>query len=519
MGTARTVRTYSNLVHIVKLDSYEETIERIATTIRTFKNSNELKDSIEVTKLKLLNLQQKLRTLKPIVRNKRGLINGLGSIIKTITGNMDAQDADKLNKEIENLAKNQGKMNSEINRQTVLNNKMIERFENITNHINTQQESITSYLISYQEQTRNSIRINRDITNHIQYLNLINYNIDLLTNHLINLAEAIVLARLNIISKQILNHDEIVEIYNNLRGQSVEIASSEEIYTLLGLQAYYNGSNLIFNVRIPILSQQNYSMLHIIPLPINNSKIFNPKPYLIYNTRNIQYFDETCQRVEKTYYCKESAYQEDTDNSTCIGRLLQNEPARCILTEQLYTTEILQPEPNHVLIIDSPEIIVNTTCEIKQFKIKGTKLIHFENCSVKINNILYFDHISSHWDDIHIYPTIPTNISYSSTMKDLKLEKMHSYHFNNRQAIELLEVRINQKNHLMIGIITVTSALCLVVIIYLIYKKTSERAISPPTLTKDIHSIQLPQEGPKPKYLWPSLHTKGGGVTESRNRN
>lgn len=448
LGTARTIQTYNNLLHIVKLDNYERTIDRIGDSLDTFNDIYELKDSVNITKIKLLDLRHKLNTIKPIIRNKRGLINGLGTIIKTITGNMDARDAYRLNKEIESLTKNQGNIKTELNRQISINNRMLERFENITNHINDQQNSITTYLKYYQDQMENRINNNKDLTRHAQYLNQINYNIDLLTNHLTNLAEAVILARLNIISKQILSSEEIAEIYNNLKTQSVDIKSEEQIYELLGLQAYYSNSNIIFNVRIPVLSPEKYSMVHIIPLPINKTKLISTKPYIIHNPKNIQYFDEVCTKIEDMYYCKESPYQESTNNSKCIGCLIQNRPAECQLTEQLYISEIIQPEPNYILLIDAPETKINSSCEFNQLKIKGTKLIHFENCSIEINNVIYLDHISSHWDDVHIYPSMPITVNYSSTIEDLKLQKLKSYHIDNRKAIELLEIKSEQKVYL-----------------------------------------------------------------------
>ena len=40
-------------------------------------------------------------------RNKRGLINGLGSIIKSITGNLDSQDAERYDEIFRKIEENQ----------------------------------------------------------------------------------------------------------------------------------------------------------------------------------------------------------------------------------------------------------------------------------------------------------------------------------------------------------------------------------------------------------------------------
>jgi len=43
-------------------------------------------------------LREKIEILSPSGKQKRGLVNGLGSIVKSITGNMDANDGQEINK-------------------------------------------------------------------------------------------------------------------------------------------------------------------------------------------------------------------------------------------------------------------------------------------------------------------------------------------------------------------------------------------------------------------------------------
>lgn len=146
----------------------------------------------------------------------------------------------------------------------------------------------------------------------------------------------------------------------------------------------------------------------------------------------------------------------------------------------------------------------------------GRKLIHFEDCRIKINDIIYTDHISSHWDDIHILPAIPTNTSYLATIQDLKLQKLKSYHMDNKKAIELLEVKTEQRDQLSFGIFSFIGFIVLTISIYSFYRRRAKQVISPPIFFKQTtqHSIHT-KDIPKPRFLWPSLHTKEGGVTET----
>lgn len=122
-----------------------------------------MSDSIKLTILKLNELQNKLNSIKPFKRPKRGLIDGLGTAVKFITGNMDAQDAQNLNSQIEKLKADQFNTEVTIEKQHNLNVQMIQRFRNLTLHINNEQ-NIKSYL----NKISNSIRKEEDILQEIQ---------------------------------------------------------------------------------------------------------------------------------------------------------------------------------------------------------------------------------------------------------------------------------------------------------------------------------------------------------------
>ena len=218
-------------------------------------------------------------------RAKRGLIDGVGHAIKFITGNMDAHDAQEINVQIEKLKSNQ-----------ILDHKlnwdMLARFSDITKHINEVQGTIELFLNRHVNQTNYFVKNTETSIREIQYLNQINYNIDILTNHIKDISEAIILAKLNIIPKLILHPEEIEQISKRLENQSVYTKSIENIYEFLGLQAYYNETNFIFNVQIPNLDPNTYKFYHVIPLPINETKIIVTEFHLMFNEFQIIYVSE-----------------------------------------------------------------------------------------------------------------------------------------------------------------------------------------------------------------------------------
>jgi len=111
--------------------------------------------------------------------------------------------------------------------------KILLRFENITQHISLEQTIINKFIKNY---NNNIYKTRNDEPNEIhllQYITRINFNIDILENHIIsnnNIAESILLTKLNIIPKFILSETEIESINKFISNQNIRIESEEHLY-------------------------------------------------------------------------------------------------------------------------------------------------------------------------------------------------------------------------------------------------------------------------------------------------
>lgn len=75
--------------------------------------------------MKIQQLESKIDSLLPHVRNRRGLINGLGTILKSISGNLDDDDGQNILAEL-NKSRNRTDILIEAqNKQTYLNRDII----------------------------------------------------------------------------------------------------------------------------------------------------------------------------------------------------------------------------------------------------------------------------------------------------------------------------------------------------------------------------------------------------------
>lgn len=75
--------------------------------------------------MKIQQLESKIDSLLPHVRNRRGLINGLGTILKSISGNLDDDDGQNILAELNKSRNRTDSLIEAQNKQTYLNRDII----------------------------------------------------------------------------------------------------------------------------------------------------------------------------------------------------------------------------------------------------------------------------------------------------------------------------------------------------------------------------------------------------------
>ena len=439
LGEARVKKDFIKLVHIINITDIETNADLIRNNIEILsKNSEKSKTLPFETVLwnKFQTLMTNLNAVKPRYRTKRGVINGLGSILKTITGNMDYHDSVTINNHIETLKLNQHDLNQQINKQININHQMISRFSNITDHINKQQRVLGSHIQNISNKL-DTLQLSNIVT---QYFYQLMHDIHLLNEHIENIIDSVTFAKLKIISRHILHPFEMNQIYKILIDQKVNIISDENIYQLLELQAYYNESNIIFIIQIPNFYPEPFQLYHIKQLPINDTLTLEVKhPFLLLNEHELKYMDANCPIVEQVAFCDAGPPRPIIEDS-CITNIIMNRKAHCTLVEGKFEEKIELVQPNHLLIISGQEINIGTSCNsnINHSTLKGIFLIRFDNCTINIKNIKYSSQSTIFWDSIHIVSTLFENINHTKIVKNITFAQLSDWTFKNSEAITLL---------------------------------------------------------------------------------
>ncbi|XP_043861999.1 uncharacterized protein LOC122756459 [Drosophila santomea] len=145
LGECLIIQTYKNIKHIIDLQEYESCVEQFSSTLNLIQQDETLIDAAYILEGKIAQLREKIEILTPSGKQKRGLVNGLGSIVKSITGNMDANDGQEIEEKIDTLKEKERNLTNALLDQEAFNNEIQIRFQDVAKSINQEQAMISRF--------------------------------------------------------------------------------------------------------------------------------------------------------------------------------------------------------------------------------------------------------------------------------------------------------------------------------------------------------------------------------------
>lgn len=119
------------------------------------------------------------------------------------------------------------------------------------------------------------------------------------------------LAKLNIFPKLILDPTELTRIQNTLNS-TINIISGEHICEILKLTAFYNTTNITFDIQAPIIPDETFIFSHIIPTPLNKTLKVLTNEYALTSVNKLFLLDRKCKLIAEVFYCETSDNNELT---------------------------------------------------------------------------------------------------------------------------------------------------------------------------------------------------------------
>lgn len=477
LGNAQKVTNYWTFIQIFDMTHLLEEFNTLNNKYSIFRNNiNNYTDyKIEFYNSFIIidNLKTKIETqIDQIIpnetRKKRALINALGNIIKTITGNLDEDDAEYFDQNINSLKQNQNNLKLALDKQMSLLNKSMDVFQESIKNISHNQIILESRIL----QITNVIKEIR--LNQIEYLQIsrIHMVLSQITNFYQNIYDilerievAITFAKLNIFHNAIANIKEffgdLQRINNYLKFEKLPFEPHPDnvlkLLSTLELKSYIKNKELIFIIEIPLVEKENYNLFQLFPLPTKNKdhfKIIIPNfDYLIINNNNFGYSNQPCKQIiQNEYLCSHIHSENFYKDTPCEVQLLQykHNISNCNpIYVKLDNIQLQNIDKNKWILITNKDTVGIETCNRIENKIvlDGTYLIELSfPCNLNINDIYIRTHRNIIKNAFMNIPLPNVNLSYSQSILYEKVKLLNLKNINFNKFDELLKDINSQKS-------------------------------------------------------------------------
>jgi len=207
--------------------------------------ANELKTYINILEFNCEQLNNKIKMITSH-RDKRGIINGLGSIVKAITGNLDASDGSRYDELFEKINKNMHILQTQNLDTIKLNKEMISKFNKQLNNIKHNEETLCKQIteIKNEMNSNNNWRMSITIKDALNQLILLAIN---LKEILSEIETSISFCSMNKIHSSIIN----MEMLRKIAGQNTKL-DFLEISNLIKTYCKLRSNMIEYIIEIPI---------------------------------------------------------------------------------------------------------------------------------------------------------------------------------------------------------------------------------------------------------------------------
>lgn len=500
LGNAKFQTSTHTFIHYFELSELISEYNIISNHIKSFKNttdsnnlySRELSNYYKIINYNLELINEKLNPFIKESRSKRGLIDGIGSIIKQLTGNLDANDGEQIKKSLEIIKKNQNNIAHQLNNQYSTNDAIIIQFNETVKNIKHNENLIRLRVEELEniidETTMHSnILFAKDTAN--QFIHLLNVILNILQDieNSVTFCHHKMLHPSIITALELLNElQKISSFYSTKLPFKISPQTIQNYKQLIRPLCFQKNSEIIYTLSLPLFSKTNYNLFYFLPIPTFNYQTIIPNSNYILKSdeSEIVPLSEICDYVNYQYFCLERhrVYRDTTCERSI---LVSNRPENCSRV-QLPIQQIVEyiPEVNKYLGAFPLPTIFKSHCQeiLTKEEIQGILLFEDDDhCQYSIDNqtLIFKDNTTAKpliIEDLHITKTehIKTKLP-KIHFKSLQLAKLT----NNPQQIELIE----EDDYINPWHITGTVALYVILLfsgcIILIYKYCINRKTKP----------------------------------------
>lgn len=519
MGNAKLTSTEHTFIHYYKTDGLvkefyklkiknEQLIKKLSENVNII---SELDEYIKITNYTVELIEEKLNNIIIInPRYRRGLINGLGSVIKAITGNLDNTDSEKYDRLLKQISKNQITLQDQLDSQFSINSQIIDEFNQNVKIIQFNQKEIHDKFIEINNVIRNnSLRIDvgaaREVVNHLQIVfNLILHIVQEIENSL-TFCKTGTLHPSIISTKQL--YQEIKKIEKYYIGKlplEIKYENMLEFESLIKVNCKVHPDEIIYFLTLPITNSKEFDLYYLRPIPTkveNGFASILPETFYLLKAKDnstVKPLKGIC-TIGTTYLCPTQLLS--TYNSFCEKRILQGEtPKDCVYVKleiQDNTIEYIS-EINQYLgvFISDEKIELRTEKETEVKTLNGIYLIDDKDKAVYFRNEQLITSSNSKGQ-----PKIITNVKVDMEINhepDFKID-LKEINLNGVKLNRMRRIQTFDTSHLIVPsfwtiILYVILIICFVYFVYNVVKRSKTMHLDTSKIreSKTIIDINLP---------------------------
>nr|CAH7719716.1 unnamed protein product [Callosobruchus chinensis]CAH7753509.1 unnamed protein product [Callosobruchus chinensis] len=347
-------------------------------------------------------------------RTKRGLINGLGSIFKSISGNLDATDGERYDKMIEELQRNQNEIIASVKVQNSLSLELIEKFNKTVQQI-SHNENLLAEKIDYvysifkgHAYSENNMVLKETI---MQLTSVYETIITILQD----IENSVLFSRINILHPSIIH---TADLFNELKGLENKIGKDHlplpitletiPLYEkLIRIHSYSHKNKITYILKIPITYSFRLNLYHLIPIPVLSDgqfRVIIPQTnYLLKNELYFAFLNNSCVEITPgTHICENANLQpiarEQHGDDPCEIQLFHatnvTKCSRTVITVTQPICERIEQTKQWIFVHPKEDVIKAECFDQKQIiKLIGTYLVNIPiSCHIETNgNIIKND--------------------------------------------------------------------------------------------------------------------------------
>lgn len=435
LGTLRFHNSYWNIITFTDFSYLQPHIENIKNIVGTIKETcNNYKSSkiqtdcsniLNPLESLLVNVQNNFVSLSHLTndktRFKRSSWFGFGGpILKQLFGSLDEDDAKMFSDAINAVQDDQRHLASLMRDNIHVISSTITTFNNTIKKLNDN-EQILNENIGKLDKILDTVM---QATNKLEASSHLSMTFSALESSLMTLnfnlrdiIDAILFGKQNIIHPSILSPTQLyIELNSNrnIIAQNFPLPlNMENMHTLLDISSvssFINGSKLVFVVRIPLITPQEYNLYHIYTLPTAHD-IQNPRSFAMINpsARFLAITDDKliystmdsiseCKRITKDYYlCKLSDIHSSVSNPICeviiLTKFIETLPESCDYKIMLSDVDVWQKLNNNKWLYvqsDITKLSVKCNDSLTDYNIVGTGILKLPKGCKAFHNLLQF---------------------------------------------------------------------------------------------------------------------------------